>query len=85
MCAIYFEQHELANFLLKAKAYRNYTNLNQTTSTQSVIEARLPLDVFPIMNFAKQIPGLTEIQNTFDFANMIDSSLFDYLIVNNIL
>ena len=37
------------------------------------------------MNYAKEIPGINEIQNSVDFKILIKNHIFDYIIVNIML
>jgi hypothetical protein len=84
--ALNFKFHELENVSIKnrAKTLSNNDYYNQTTSSQCIlngIQIGLSIAVNSVMNFAKEIPGLTKIQDTCDFKNMINNSVFEYLIV----
>jgi hypothetical protein len=86
MLALNFKFHELENESIKnrAKTLSNNDYYNQTTFSQCIlngIKIGLSIAVNSVMNFAKEIPGLTKIQDTCDFKNMINNSVFEYLIV----
>jgi hypothetical protein len=84
--ALNFKFHELENVSIKnrAKTLSNNDYYNQTISSQCIlngIQIGLSIAANSVMNFAKEIPGLTIIQYTCDFKNMINNSVFEYLIV----
>ncbi len=74
------KHHEALNETIKQKAL----NCNPILSEKCVldgIKAGLPLVLHSLKNYAKEVPGLKEIQNTNDFNNLIKNQFFDYLIV----
>ena len=75
-----FKEHMLT-LNLKYKLVSNNKTMTENCVLDG-IKAGLPLALDSLINLAKEIPGLSEIQNTSDFDNLVRNHLFDYLIVN---
>ena len=87
MYLLHSQYHESVNNLIKERVqlltYKQTYNQKITLDTiWDGIEIGMNAAANSLENFAKEIPGLNEIEDTVDFRVLINNRLFDYLMVS---
>jgi hypothetical protein len=77
---LYLQHHEYQHYLNFNKKPINDSEINIQIVWKEIVRG-IKETIKSFMNYAKEIPGLNEIENSYDFKVIITSRLFDYLIV----